>query len=87
MEMYGEPEVSTLASGFGFDSDDEFNDYCDAMEREAEDCESISAYRVLLEFNHERVIWVRQGQDPLVEAKRQFPDTRDVEFLRDEDAA
>lgn len=34
-----EPEVSQLARGFGFDSDDDFNDYCDRMERDAENQE------------------------------------------------
>ena len=28
-----EEQVSQLASGFGFDSDDEFNDYCDDFEK------------------------------------------------------
>lgn len=36
---YQEEEVSQLARGFGFDSDDEFNDYCDKMERDAENQE------------------------------------------------
>jgi len=34
MENYIE-DVSSLASGFGFDSDDDFNDYCDEMESAA----------------------------------------------------
>lgn len=29
--------VSSIASGFGFDSDDEFNDYCDEMDLAASD--------------------------------------------------
>ena len=38
-DYYEEYPVSSIASGFGFDSDDEFNDYCDEMERDAEACE------------------------------------------------
>lgn len=38
-EYICEESVSSLASGFGFDSDEEFNSYCDDMEADAKSCE------------------------------------------------